>query len=165
MAARLNHDDGGVVIEFDFSGRIIASLVTKSDEIAGSVTSCAIRCDHLNPRFMITFTWDGPTLNLFINAAHLGSTESSKTLPSEFVFAPPPVTERLDEFKAENAKALEVRRGKMGGTHPRHGRERSSDEYIFAGLRDEYLQVRDLLEHVHAGDYHHVPGSPAICAH
>ncbi len=40
----------------------------------------------------------------------------------------------------------------MGGTHARRGRERADNEYIFRGLSDAIVQVRDMIAHIEQGE-------------
>ena len=146
---------------FDVIVEDTGQLKVRMTSAAGTfaVTSCKLLQPARTAAAQLVITWGKENLlKLEIGSSLVASNLPSDVIPSEFTF------KQLDEgviphdFAQENEAARFGRRATMVSIHPKHGRQRAEDEYIFRGLETGLLQVKELLVHIERGRTHHADG-------
>src|SRR5215216_1508463 len=125
-------EDGVLLTLIDPSGQMGVQIRSANRTL--ELLSCPLKQPH---RTATTFciNWRDGVLDLYLNGTLVGTSDETKKIPEEFIFAPPNPSAKLHDFSGENHAAMSRRRSTMGGTHPRHNRERADDAYIFNGLK------------------------------
>jgi hypothetical protein len=146
--------DGCIALDIEVTGKMGVRLI-KDGDAPREIMSCPLyQPTHTATTFCII--WKGSKLDLYLNNTLVASAEDK--IPDRYEFPPPNLSRPMHDFSEENERARECRRHTMAGTHPRRGRERADNDYIFGGLSDAIIQVKDQLEHIKRGELAYASG-------
>ncbi len=140
--------DGNISLSIESTGRMRVRL-SRTDDGALEVLSCPLRQPERTAT-TICIIWKGEHLDLRINDVLVAS--SSEETPEQYAFPPPNLAAPMTDFSKESDTARKKRRGLVTGTNPRRGRERGNNAYIFGGLSDALIQMKDMLAHIERGE-------------
>jgi hypothetical protein len=129
--------------------------LTKEGVAPKQIISCPLhQPTHTATSFCII--WKGSRFDLFLNNNLVASAQ--EPTPDRYEFPPPNLTGPMHDFSGENEEARERRRATMAGTHARRGRKRADDAYIFTGLSDAIVQIKDQIAHIERGELAYASG-------
>ena len=131
--------------------------LTISGERRVEFVTCSIKVPFENAATFVAASWTLPQCNLVVGDQLAFSTESPDQVPSEIRIRGTIPNDRRD-FSVENRDAVKKRADTLAGTQQKpHQRRRGKDE-IFEALRNERVQLNDLIAHVERGENQYIPG-------
>jgi hypothetical protein len=146
--------DGQITLSIEPTGRMRVRL-TKGGAMQSEIVSCPLyQPTHTATTFCII--WKGSRLDVFVNDTLIASAEDP--IPDRYEFPPPNLSGPMHDFSEENKRARERRRHTMAGTHARRGRKRADNSYIFTGLSDAIMQIKDMIAHIERGETAYASG-------
>jgi hypothetical protein len=158
-------EDGRLVTTVHNDGTISVKLISDvTENILRSVTSCALFAPERSAT-AFAVVWSPDNLEIFLNDSLVASIKNAHEVPDEYRFPANNPQGSDHDFSEENAKAIAARRDRMaghGGTPIKPGRYRSNKDQIFEALRDEILQLQDLMDLVGKGAFHHATGISSV---
>jgi hypothetical protein len=149
-------ENGLLNVSMETSGCLRAQLIGAGH--GAEVISCPLRIPGPDTMSQLWVFWKYPNIDLFIRMSLIGSIERQREVPSAFAIIGGIPNPNLYDFSKENARAIQKRQGRFGGSHPKPGRKRGDTAFIFGALSTELLQLRDLLNLVEQGGAHHAAG-------
>jgi hypothetical protein len=147
---------GAVSIWSTTSGKIVGQI-TEGERVRAAV-SCTIHPITQPITIFVAVSWNADIVRIYLNGELAGSLPKEPGAPLEMFLETVSASNPEMEFSKENKQAQDKRSSTLGGTHPKHGRKRASDDYIFSGLQNECLQIRDLIQQIRGGGHHHISG-------
>jgi hypothetical protein len=127
------------------------------DEVLVEFLTCSIKVPFENAATFVAASWSLPQCNVLVGNQIAFSTESPDQVPSEIRISGTIPNDRRD-FSKDNRDAVKKRADKLIGTQLKpHQRRRGKDEIIEL-LRNERVQLNDLIAHLERGENQYVPG-------
>jgi len=108
--------------------------------------------------------WIGKEGRISLNGTLVGSNNHRLPIPTELVVSgrdKPEGQESVFDFSQQNERRREKRKNKLGNYDARKPIATEAKVHFFDALRQEVLQIADLLNHLKHGETHHVPGLAA----
>lgn len=153
--------DGVMSVSFLATRQLKAQILEHSDTHEGEALAEVTSCEIINPKnrpFLLDIAWTPDhAIRISVNGETVGTTIAGEQALDRYTIPEKPkrAADHYD-FEKENRLAFSKRNDKLVGAKLVRNRIRMDDDYLFAALTDEVHLIEDSLDHIKAGETHHV---------
>jgi hypothetical protein len=162
VVAQVEAGVSALEIVYTPEGRLRASVwarVARADPPSAELVSCPLTVQ--GPRaILLTVVWQLPDrFEVAINAHPVASFDPGCAVLESLTISDVKTDRRTaEDFSTENIAAAKDRYQRLVGHQPVLRRTKASNECMLSALRDEAMQLRDLISLAKNGAVHHIPG-------